>query len=121
MLFRNNTSQDKKRRELSISEVTEKEGVVKRIVLRCTYYVNKQTRISQPVDIEKLVKKGIDGDKPNFREFHIIRTHDSRLHEDKFIWKVDGNLFVIVRGNIFSISFTHSFEVETIEKPKERR
>lgn len=118
LLFTNHTSRDKKRRELTISELTEKDGMVRTIMRRCSYYVKKQTEITQPVDLDELAVKGADGEKAKFREFHILRYHDSQLHEDKFSWKVDGSLFIVTSENLFTIDFSHSFEVDMVERAK---
>lgn len=112
ILFKNLTGSDNRKRDLSIREIVEKDGIIAETERRCIYFVRGKVHLEHRYDIQELetLKKGEDVRKK--KHFYIIRSHNTKTGEDKLTCKVIGALYVIVKQDVFCITFVHSFKTD---------
>lgn len=112
LVFKNLTSVNKKRRDLLISETVERNGI-KTITKRHSVYI-----VTKHIKLE-----GIDGITPknaftpsdyNKRHIFICKKKDTRLGKDSFICDVIGRVYAIAEGEMYTIAFKHSFELDFV-------
>lgn len=103
LLFKNLTSNDRKRRVISSSEITDKEGV--RSIIRRHF-----------VCMVKEVESGnIDKPAPYL---YVIKEHNSKEHKEKFFCKIKGSVCAINQGRLFLIVFMHSLRIDLLTAPQ---
>lgn len=111
ILFKNLISVASRKKDISLKEVFEKDGVVAKTERRCFYFIKEMADIGEVKDLQRLVdsQKGSAGS--NKRRFHIYKEHNDMLGEDKLICKITGTFYAIVGKCIYTIVFLHSFKV----------
>jgi hypothetical protein len=103
LLFKNLTSNDRKRRVVSSSEISEREGV-RSVIRRHFIYIVKE--VSNP-NIEK--------PKPYL---YVLKEQDTKEQRQKFFCKLKGSILAINRGKLFLIVFMHTLKIDLISNPQ---
>ncbi len=110
MVFKNMTSEDKKRRDLYITETIEQDGK-KTVTQRHSIYTikshSKFNNAKELIDWQKTVPAN-----RNNRHIFIFKKRDTRLKKDSFVCDVVGNVYAVVKNELYSIAFKHSFEID---------
>lgn len=110
LVFKNLISKDKKRRDLYISEVDERNGV-KTVTKRHSVYIIRESR--KITDQNELIKwqkeKSVNCKK---RHVFIFKKKDTKSKKDSFICDVVGKFYAVVKDELYSIAFKHSFELD---------
>lgn len=104
LLFKNLTSNDRRKRVVSSSEITEKEGV-RSVIRRHFIYIVKE--VSNP-DIEK--------PKPSLC---VLKEQDTKEQRQKFFCKLKGSVLAVNRGRLFLIAFMHTLKITLVSSPQE--
>ena len=99
LLLKNLVSRDKKRTELFLLEHYEHNGIVQQIEKRTIYKIKEILEFTDFADLELFLKQKAKEDS-SIRRF-IIKSHISRNHTDKLIYKVIANQYVVLSGKIF--------------------
>jgi hypothetical protein len=97
LLFRNLTSQEKKRRRLSLSESVNQDGMSARSQRHIVY------SIQEVQDTNKILEKPV---------LSVIKLHDSRVKVDRLFCKMKGKIFALHEGKIYLVSFVHTLKIE---------
>jgi hypothetical protein len=96
LLFKNLTSQDKKRRILATSEIAEKEGV--RSIIRrhfiCLVKEIQDNRIQRPLPY-----------------LYVLKEHNKKEQREKFFCRIKGSIYAVHNGRLFLILFMHSLKI----------
>jgi hypothetical protein len=99
LLFKNFTSDDKRRKIITSSEVVDREGV--RSVINRHFVC--------------LVKEIPDAKAERPQPYvHVIKEHNSREQKEKFFCKIKGNVCAVSNGRLFLILFVHSLKISLI-------
>jgi len=118
MLFKNMTSKDFKKRDLTIREDLRKNGFVAHTERRCFYFVREVVSVEGSHDIDKLAKlKTTASNDSNKRNFHIMRVKDSNTGREKLVCKVCGMIYAIIANKVYAIGFLHSFKINFSPEP----
>lgn len=104
LLLKNLTSINKKRKVLSLSEAFDKDGVSTRVNRSFIYLVKEVPKTEQLAE------------KP---EFFIYKVHDSKLKQEKFLFKIKGNFYVSCKQKIYLIIYCHSLRIALSEHAQE--
>lgn len=112
MLYKNLTDLDSRKRDLSIREVVEKNGITARTEKRCIYFIRDIICIKDPSDVERLKSLRETNNAWKKRHFHVLRKHDSGTGEDKLICKVAGTLYAVMGRYAFCVAFIHSLKID---------
>ena len=110
LLFKNITSEDKKRRDLYVSETFERNGIQTTTQRHYTYIIggcNKFNTLEELAEWKKAI--GVNGEK---RHIFVVKKHDTKLKKDIFVCDVIGRFYAVVDQDIYSIAFKHSFEID---------
>lgn len=105
VLFKDMTSHNRMRRELSIVETMEAHGSVAKIVKRCLYVV-KGLSYYDGIGSMKL-----DGVNCPPRQIFIRKIQNTHDHNERFLYKVTGELYAVSKNVMFTVAFRHSFEM----------
>ena len=117
ILFKNITALDSMKKDLSVCEILDKNGVITRTERRCVYFVRKKIHMDDPSDLSGLSEMKEDEGSWKKKHFHILREHDSDSGEDKLFCKVAGNLYAIVGQDVYCVAFVHSFKIGLVTAP----
>lgn len=104
LLFRNLTSDDKKRRVIASSEVAEREGI-------------RSTIHRHFVCIVKEVKDASTVEKPA-PYLYVLKESNSKLRLQRFFCRVKSSVFTISKGKIYLILYMHSLKISLQESAK---
>ena len=96
LLFKNLTSDDKKKRIIASSEIVDKQGM--RSVIRrhfvCIVKEIKGKHINRPLPY-----------------VYVLKEHNRRKQREKFFYRIKGSIYAINKGRLFLILFMHSLKI----------
>ena len=96
LVFKNLTSNDRKRRVVACSEVVDKGGV--RSIVRRHFVC--------------LVREVTDGQAQKPAPFlHIVREKNSLEQKEQFYCRLKGSIFAVSNERLFLITFVHSLKI----------
>lgn len=103
LLFKNLTSNDRKRKVISSSEISDKEGV--RSIIRRHFVCM----------VKEVKSESIDKPAPYL---YVLKEHNSKEHKEKFFCKIKGSVCAINQGRLFLIVFMHSLRIDLLSAPQ---
>ncbi len=109
LVFKNLISNDKKRKDLFISETFEKDGVKTITQRHSVYLINNRNSFSDP---KKLAQWKCNASLNNKRHIFIFKKHNTKEKKDSFVCDVVGKLYAVIKNEVYSIGFKHSFEID---------
>ena len=99
LLFKNLTSEDKKRRIIVTSEIVDKAGV--RSIIRrhfvCMVKEIKDNQMQRPLPY-----------------LYVLREHNNKEQKEKFFCKMKGSIYAVNNDRLFLILFMHSLKINLI-------
>jgi len=118
LIFKNLTTPSSKKREVSVKEVTERNGLVSSTTKRSLYFIRGVHKVHSKDELKKWLEKRKGDSDLNRKFFHILRDCSSKNKEDKLICKMRGS-FCIISGNIiYNIVFIHSIRIQIHKSEK---
>ncbi|MFH0738309.1 MAG: hypothetical protein V2A59_00405 [Candidatus Omnitrophota bacterium] len=99
LLFKNLTSNDKKRRIIATSEVTQKQGV-RSTIHRHFVSIVKEVKDKQP-------------EKPA-SYIYVLRERNTREQRERFFCRIKGSMYMVNNGKLFLILFMHSLKISLV-------
>lgn len=112
ILIKNLTASNNRKRDLCIRETMQKDGIMVKTERRCVYLVRGKVHMEHRYDLHELETLKKSGGTRKKKHFYITRSHDTRTGEDKLTCRVAGTLYVIVKQEIFCVTFVHSFRTD---------
>lgn len=104
LVFKNLTSQTKKRRIIASSEITEGQGM--RSVIRRHF-----------VCVAKEIKnRGVQRPAPYI---YVLKMHDTKTQKEKFFCRIKGSVYAATNDKLFLILFMHSLKISVTAAPQE--
>ena len=97
LLFKNLTSEDRRRKIISSTETADKQGVRSIIRRHFVYMIkelNKGDKIKQP---ESAV--------------YVLKEHNTTEQKERFFCKIKGSIFAVKNDKLFLILFIHSLKI----------
>ena len=110
LLFKNLTSEDKRRKDLFISETVENNGVKTVTQRHSIYIINDHNKFNNQKELIQWQNKAPLNN--NNRHIFIFKKRDTRSKKDSFICDVVGRFYAVLKNDVYSIAFKHSFEVD---------
>ena len=95
--FKNLTSVERKRKIISLREVTERDGCAISSQKTLVYIVSPQFGKIRNVE------------RP---EYHIGKSYDSVTKEERFSLRVKGTSYVVQESNFLKVDFCHSLKID---------
>jgi hypothetical protein len=96
IVFKNLTSQDRKKRIIASCEVSEGQGI--RSTIR-RHFVCIVREVAQA-----------QADKP-LPEVFIIKERNHKEHQERFFCKIKGNVYALANQKLYSVAFVHSLRI----------
>ncbi len=116
LVFKNLTSENKLKRDLYLSETTEKNGVKTITKRHSMYYVDSHKKIDGANELKE-IKANIPTNVPK-RHVFIFKKQDTRNKKDTFVCDIVGKFYAVVKDELYSIAFKHSFEIDFLSVKK---
>lgn len=111
ILFKNLTSIDRHRRDIFLSESSVKNGVTTKTQKHFIYFIQNHEYLKDPSELESWVKKYAQK-APCLKSLSVLKSFNSKIGEEKFEVKIDGNLYVLREQDIFKVDFTQIFKID---------
>ena len=109
ILFKNLTSTNSRKKDITLKEVFENNGIIAKTERR-SFYLVKDVR---PLDEKKDIQKWLDSQKNTGlvgkRRFHITKEHSDALGEDRVICRITGTFYAVVNKRVYTVAFLTSF------------
>ncbi|MBU1869925.1 MAG: hypothetical protein KJ818_05590 [Candidatus Omnitrophica bacterium] len=102
LLFKNLSSQDKKRRRISTLETVDQEGIRTVVHRHFVYFVREVN------------KRQEESAAPNI---YIIKQRNTKEKSEKFYCKLKGSAYAVNNDKIFQILFIHSLKIDLSVAP----
>lgn len=104
LLFKNLTSEDKKRKIIVSSEIVDKAGV--RSIIRrhfvCMVREIKDNKMQRPLPY-----------------LYVLREHNNKEQKEKFFCRMKGSIYAVSNGRLFLILFMHSLKIKLVAIPQD--
>ncbi|MFA5389733.1 MAG: hypothetical protein WC312_08305, partial [Candidatus Omnitrophota bacterium] len=110
LLFKNITSENKKRKDLYVTETFDRDGITTTTQRHSTYIIGSCNKFKNLEEMMEWKKNA--GMAVNKRHIFIIKKRDTKLNKDMFICDVVGKFYAVSGCDIYSVAFKHSFEVD---------
>lgn len=96
LLFKNLTSNDRRRKILASTEIADKQGVRSTIHRHFVYIVKeiKDTKVERPQPY-----------------LYVLKEHNTREQKEKFFCRIKGSIYAVNKGRLFLIVFMHSLKI----------
>jgi len=105
MVFKNLSSEDKRKRVLWASETINEDGILTRIH-KYLIYIIKEVEKDTPMKQEK-------------PEIHILKCRDTKEKTEKFQIKMKGGITCVTKDKCFFVSFCHTLKIDLCKAPEE--
>ena len=105
LLFKNLTSDDRRRKIIASSEIMEKQGV--RSIIRRHF-----------ICMVKEVEEGRHIEKP-LPHLYILKEHNTKEQKERFFCKIKGSVCAVNKGKLFLIIFMHSLKIDLVNIPQQ--
>lgn len=119
ILYQNLTSIDKRRRDLFIQELVEKDGFLTCTQKRATYLIKAQTPFKDITSMQEWVNSQNEKKPATPRHIYIIRRHNTKLGEDRLICKVVGTLYIVANCVLYHVIYTHVVKIDFMKTNKD--
>lgn len=96
LVFKNLTSNRRKRRILSTSEVIEQNGVLTKVKRNFIYIVKNVQEAKNNTLLPRL---------------YVLKHKDSRRDKEKFFCRIKGSLYTVNKDKLFFVIFSHSLTI----------
>ncbi len=103
LVFKNLISDEKKRRIISSSEITDNEGV-RSIIRRHFVYIVKEINHDE-------MKKPMP-------YLYVFKEHNNKELREKFFCRIKGSVYAINKGRPLLILFMHSLKITFVNMPE---
>lgn len=115
LVFKDLTSIKSRKKDIFLKEIFEKDGIVTRVERRCFYFIKGVTHVQSGPKLQKWLNSHDEIAAQDKRQFHILKSHNDSLGEDKVICKIAGTFYAVVKKTIYTIAFLHSFKVTVMK------
>ena len=103
LLFKNLTSQDKKKRIIASSEIVDKAGVRSIVRRHFICLIRELNPERQDGGVNKIAPC-----------VYILKQEDTKEQKKKFICRVKGSVYAVNNGRVFLILFIHSLKINLL-------
>ena len=117
VVFKNMLSPNSRKKDISLSEVFERNGIMAKTERRCFYYIKEVNQIENEGDLKNWIVSQDSITSVSRRHFHIMKEHRDSIGQDKLICKIAGTFYAVINKNVYTIGFLHSFKVHFMKSP----
>ena len=115
ILINSATSENHKRKKLSIVEVINKDGFTARAEKKYAYYVSEQdSAIQDPGELKNWVELQAKTGQKKDRHVSIHKTFDKKTGVGQMVYRVIGSFYVVQNLHIFAVVCMHSIKFDML-------
>jgi len=115
LVLKSITSQDNKRREFILKETVEEDGVLARVEKDWGYAVKSIIPLSFVGDLKQWFMDNYGSEDPSgLKDLSICRTYNTKTGEDKFEYKLTGDLFITDENVFYVVEFLYCFVIDSV-------
>ncbi len=111
LIFKNLTSLAARKRDISIEEVVEKNGMTSFTQKRSTYFVRGVLHLDSREELQEWVDRRKQHPELDKKFFHILREYSVKDNEDKLVCKMRGTFYIISNQDVYNIVFVHAVKI----------
>ena len=108
------TSENHKRKNLSIVEVIDQEGFVARAEKKYSYYVSEQNQAQDPSQLKAWIDQQSQIYQKKDRHVSIRKIFDHKTGLGQMVYRVIGSFYVVQNLHIFAVVFMHSIKFDML-------
>lgn len=114
IFIRTSTSENHKRKNLSIVEVINQDGLVARAEKKYSYYVSQQSPVGSEEEIKVLADAQSPGYQKKDRHVSIQKRFDHKTGMGQMVYRVIGSFYVVQNLKVFAVVFMHSIKFDMV-------
>lgn len=115
IFIKTSTSENHKRKNLSIVEVIDQDGYVARAEKKYCYYVSEQpSAFAKPEEAEAWLKLHDQSYHKKDRHVSIRKTYDMKSGMGQMVYRVIGSFYVIQDLHLFAVVFMHTIKFDML-------
>lgn len=112
------TSKNHRRKNLSIIEVINQDGVMARAEKKFSYFVAPQHPFEDAETMKQWMSQQNEGFSKKDRHVSIRKTFDKETGVGQMVYRVIGSFYVVQNLNIFAVVFMHSVKFDMLQPSK---
>ena len=112
LIFKNLTTLAAHKRDISVEEITERNGLVSSTKKRSMYFVRGTHPVKSKEELEQWVTRRKKDPNLNKKFFHILRDYSDKDKADKLLCKMRGSFYVVSGAAVYDIVFVHAIKIE---------
>ena len=110
------TSENHKRKNLSIVEVIHQDGYVARAEKKYCYYVSEQSPFQEPAQVNTWMNAQSQAYQKKDRHICIRKSYDCKSGVGQMIYRVIGSFYVVQNLHLFAVVFMHSIKFDMLSQ-----
>ena len=114
MVLKNLVSDDKKRREIFISESLNEQGAIQKLEKRTIYIIKEVLKVTPDFNLQLILNQRQNEGKMQPKQTYFTRISNSNKSEEKFIYKVYGDSYAMIDDKLFIIRLVQYLKIEFI-------
>lgn len=112
LIFRNLLTPASKKRDVSIEEVVEKNGIISSTQKRSMYFVRDVHHLNSREELQGWIAERKNDPSLDKKFFHILRRYSVKDKEDKLICKMRGCFYIVSNQDLYNIVFVHTVKIK---------
>jgi len=112
LIFKNLITPAAHKRDVSVEEIVERNGLVSSTTKRSIYFIRDSHRIKSRGELKYWIDRRKKDVELNKKFFHILREYSDRDKKDKLICKMRGSFYVISGESVYNIVFVHAVKIK---------
>lgn len=119
LIFKNLTTPTSRKRDVSVEEIVERNGLVSSTTKRSIYFIRGSHHITSQDELKHWIDRRRKDANFNKKFFHILREYSDKDKKDKLICKMRGSFYVISGESAYNIVFVHAIKIKIHKAEKE--
>jgi len=112
LIFKNLTTTASKKRDVSVEEIVERNGLISSTKKRSLYFIRGSHKIKSQKDLNEWMQKRKADNAINKKFFHILRKYSDKRKADRLMCKMRGSFYIISNDLVYNIVFVHTIKVK---------
>lgn len=112
IFIKTTTSENHKRKNLSIVEVINQDGVTARAEKKYSYYVSEQSPFKDPEQMKTWMNVQSQQYQKKDRHVSIRKTYDVKTGMGQMVYRVIGSFYVVQDLHLFAVVFMHTIKFD---------
>ena len=112
LIFKNLTTSTSRKRDVSVQEIVERNGLISSTEKRSIYFIRDIHRMKSQSEIADWIEKKRSDSALAKKSFHILREYSDKDKKDKLICKMRGAFYIMSGDAVYNIVFVHEIKIK---------